>query len=90
MLLAGSATSIEAFRPYALSHLINAITAAAASHVTFMEAILPWVALLGALWFGATFCYRAYEALDVQTSPRVCVASASSSSLPRRSASFDS
>jgi hypothetical protein len=35
VLLAGSATSIEAFGPYALSHLINAITAAAAVHAGF-------------------------------------------------------
>src|SRR5580765_2464551 len=49
VLLAGSATSIEAFRPYALSHLINAITAAVASHASFSETILPWIALLGAL-----------------------------------------
>ncbi len=71
VLLAGSATSIEAFRPYALSHLINAITAAVASHAGFAEAILPWIALLGALWFGATLAYRAYEAVDVETSPRM-------------------
>jgi ATP-binding cassette subfamily B protein len=51
--------------------LINAITAAVASHASFSEAILPWIALLGALWFGATLAYRAYEALDVATSPRM-------------------
>jgi ATP-binding cassette subfamily B protein len=71
VLLAGSATSIEAFRPYALSHLINAISAAASNHASFMEAILPWIVLLGGLWFGSTLAYRAYEALDVETSPRM-------------------
>src|SRR4030081_4048560 len=40
--LAGSATPIEAFGPYALSHLINAITAAVAAHASFAPAIPPW------------------------------------------------
>jgi len=71
VLLAASATTIEAFRPYALSHLINAITEASASHARFSEAILPWILLLGALWFGATLAYRAYEAFDVAVSPRM-------------------
>jgi ATP-binding cassette, subfamily B, bacterial len=71
VLLAASATAIEAFRPYALSHLINAITEASASHARFSEAILPWILLLGALWFGATLAYRAYEAFDVAVSPRM-------------------
>ena len=71
VLLAGSATSIEAFRPYALSGLINAIGEAAASKAGFSEAILPWILLLAGLWFGSTFAYRAYDALDVMTSPRM-------------------
>jgi ATP-binding cassette subfamily B protein len=69
--LAGSATSIEAFGPYALSHLINAITAAAAAHASFATAILPWMVLLAAIWLGSTLAYRSYEAVDVVTSPRM-------------------
>src|SRR5258705_11710988 len=69
--LAGSATSIEAFGPYALSHLINAITAAVAVHASFATAILPWMMLLAAIWLGSTLAYRAYEAVDVTTSPRM-------------------
>src|SRR6185295_6005308 len=61
VLLAGSAASIEVFGPYALSHLINAITAAVAEHSTFAEAILPWMLLLAAIWLGSTLAYRAYE-----------------------------
>src|SRR5258706_7956288 len=69
--LAGSATSIEAFGPYALSHLINAITAAVAAHASFATAILPWMMLLAAIWLGSTVAYRCYEAVDVVTSPRM-------------------
>src|SRR5258708_23783036 len=69
--LAGSATSIEAFGPYALSHLINAITAAVAAHASFATAILPWMMLLAAIWLGSTLAYRSYEAVDVVTSPRM-------------------
>jgi ATP-binding cassette, subfamily B, bacterial len=71
VLLAGSATSIEAFGPYALSHLINAITAAAAAHAGFAQAVLPWMGLLAAIWLGSTLAYRLYEAVDVETSPRM-------------------
>jgi ATP-binding cassette, subfamily B, bacterial len=70
-LLAGLATSIEAFGPYALSHLINAITAAYAAHAGFGEAVLPWLGLIAAIWFASTLAYRAYEAVDVLTSPRM-------------------
>src|SRR5258706_1368630 len=70
-LLAGSAASIEVFGPYALSHLINAITAAVATHARFADAILPWMMLLAAIWLGSQLAYRAYEAVDVGTSPRM-------------------
>src|SRR5258708_9671419 len=67
--LAGSATSIEAFGPYALSHLINAITAPVAVPARFATAILPWMTLLAAIWLGSTLAYRSYEAVGVVTSP---------------------
>src|SRR3954465_14784030 len=69
--LAGTATSIEAFGPYALSHLINAITAAAQAHAGFTTAILPWLLLLATIWLGSTVAYRIYEWVDVNTSPRM-------------------
>ncbi len=69
--LAATATSIEAFGPYALSQLINGIGAAAAAHARFGSAILPWMGLLAAIWLGSTIAYRAYEALDVEMSPRM-------------------
>ncbi len=71
VLLAASATSVEAFGPYALSRLINAITAAVETKASFGEAILPWLGLLAAIWLGSTLAYRAYEAVDVATSPRM-------------------
>ena len=69
--LAGTATSIEAFGPYALSHLINAITAAVQTHASFTTAILPWLLLLAGIWLGSTVAYRTYEWVDVGTSPRM-------------------
>src|SRR6187551_2609536 len=71
VLLAGAATSIEAFGPYALSHLINAINAAVETKASFSDAILPWLGLLAAIWLGSTLAYRAYEWVDVSTSPRM-------------------
>jgi len=71
VVLAGTAASIEVFGPYALAHLINAITAAVAAHTRFAEAILPWMLLLAAIWLGSQLAYRAYEAVDVGTSPRM-------------------
>jgi ATP-binding cassette, subfamily B, bacterial len=71
LLLAGSATSIEAFGPYALSRLINAIGAAVETKASFSDAILPWLLLLAAIWLGSTIAYRGYEAVDVTTSPRM-------------------
>ena len=71
VLLAASATSIEAFGPYALSRLINSITAAVQSNASFGDAILPWLGLLAAIWLGSTLAYRAYEWVDVSTSPRM-------------------
>ena len=49
VLLAASATSVEAFGPYALSRLINAITAAVETRASFSDAILPWLGLLAAI-----------------------------------------
>src|SRR5215467_1520787 len=71
VLLAGSATSIEAFGPYTLSRLINAIGTAVQAHASFATAILPWMLLLAAIWLGSTIAYRVYEAVDVETSPRM-------------------
>ncbi len=69
--LAALGAAIDAFGPLALSHLINAITAAVKSHASFADAVLPWVALFGLIWISAAFIYRGYEWIDVDTSPRM-------------------
>jgi ATP-binding cassette subfamily B protein len=66
-----TATSIEAFGPYALSHLINSITEAVQTGATFNQSVLPWLLVLAAIWLGSTLAYRAFEAVDVVTSPRM-------------------
>ena len=71
VLLAATATSIEAFGPYALSHLINSIGDAVAAHSSFAHTVLPWLILLALIWLGSTLAYRAYEATDVTLSPRM-------------------
>ena len=69
--LAALGAAIDAFGPLALSHLINAITAAVQSHARFADSVLPWVALFGLIWISAAFIYRGYEWIDVDTSPRM-------------------
>jgi ATP-binding cassette subfamily B protein len=69
--LAALGAAIDAFGPLALSHLINAITAAVQSHASFTSAVLPWVALFGLIWISAAFIYRGYEWIDIDTSPRM-------------------
>ena len=69
--LAALATTIDAFVPLALSHVINAIGAAYAKHLTFTQAVLPWVVLMGTIWLVSATVYRGYEALDINTTPRM-------------------
>jgi len=69
--LAAVATAIEAFGPLALSHLINAIGHAYTKHLSFTAAVLPWIGLMGAIWFVSATVYRGYEAVDIETSPRM-------------------
>jgi ATP-binding cassette subfamily B protein len=69
--LAAGSTAIEAFGPYALSHLINAIGDAAHNHRGFQDAILPWLILLAAIWLFSTLGYRAFELTDLSLSPRM-------------------
>ncbi len=71
VLLAATATAIDAFGPLALSHLINAIGNAYARHLSFSAAVLPWIALIGAIWLVSATVYRGYEAVDIETSPRM-------------------
>jgi ATP-binding cassette, subfamily B, bacterial len=73
MLVAFSAfaTTIDAFAPFAVSKLINAITGAAPGTVDFAADVLPWVVVLGGVWLGSTVLYRCYEGVDVFTSPRM-------------------
>jgi ATP-binding cassette subfamily B protein len=69
--LAAVATAIDAFGPLALSHLINAIGHAYLKHLSFTAAVLPWIGLMGAIWFVSATVYRGYEAVDIETSPRM-------------------
>ena len=69
--LAATATAIDAFGPLALSHLINAIATAYTKHLSFAAAVLPWVVLMGAIWLISATVYRGYEAVDIETSPRM-------------------
>jgi len=71
MALAASATAIDAFGPLGVSHLINAITGAVKGETDFDTAVLPWIFVLGGIWLGAAIVYRGYEAVDVETSPRM-------------------
>lgn len=69
--LAAIGAAIDAFGPLALSHLINALGDAYRTHKPFASAVLPWVALFGAIWISSAFIYRGYEWVDVETSPRM-------------------
>ena len=69
--LAASAAAIDAFAPYALAKLINAVMAAYAKHLSFAGSVLPWIVALGAIWLVSASVYRGYEAVDIQTAPRM-------------------
>jgi ATP-binding cassette, subfamily B, bacterial len=69
--LAATAAAVDAFAPLALSHLLNSVVAAHAKHLSFTTAVLPWIAIMGGIWLFSASIYRGYEALDVQTSPRM-------------------
>jgi ATP-binding cassette subfamily B protein len=69
--LAATATTIDAFVPLSLSHVINAIGAAYAKHLSFGAAVLPWIVLMATIWFVSATVYRCYEAVDIETSPRM-------------------
>jgi ATP-binding cassette subfamily B protein len=69
--LAALGAGIDAFGPLALSHLINAITAAVRVHAGFAQSVLPWVLVFGLIWISAAFIYRGFEWVDVDMSPRL-------------------
>ncbi len=69
--LATIATAIDAFGPLGVAHLINSIAAAVKDHTSFESTALPWILVLGAIWLSAAIVYRGYEAVDVETSPRM-------------------
>ncbi len=69
--LATAATAIDAFGPLALSHLINSLFTAYKLHQSFAAAVLPWLIVLGAIWLVSATVYRGYEAIDIETSPRM-------------------
>ena len=61
--LAALASTIDAFVPLALSHVINAIGAAYAKHLDFGTAVLPGVVIMAAIWLVSASVYRGYEAV---------------------------
>ena len=69
--LAATATAIDAFGPSVVGRFINAALLAHAKHLTFGEAVLPWVVLMGVIWLVSASVYRGYEAVDIETSPRM-------------------
>ncbi|MBI3675658.1 MAG: ABC transporter ATP-binding protein [Proteobacteria bacterium] len=69
--LAATATAINAFAPVALARVINAINTASRSHAGFSQAVLPALVALAAIWFVSAIAFRGYEAMDVNTSPRM-------------------
>jgi ATP-binding cassette subfamily B protein len=69
--LAAGASAIDSFGPLALSHLINAIGHAYTKHLSFNSAVLPWIGVMGAIWLVSATVYRGYEAVDIETSPRM-------------------
>jgi ATP-binding cassette subfamily B protein len=71
MVLAALGATGDSFGPLAFKYLTNAVTTARASHLTFTGGVLPWIATMGAIWLTSATIYRAYEWLDVQTSPRM-------------------
>jgi ATP-binding cassette subfamily B protein len=63
------AAGFDAFAPYMLARVINAVTALASGRS--ITSIWPWFAALGAAWLGAALALRAYEFADIRTSPRL-------------------
>ncbi len=72
VLLAGTATAIEAMGPFILGRLVNAVTEAARvpSGATGIP-VVQWFAALAIAWFSASLIYRVFEAIDIYTSPRM-------------------
>jgi ATP-binding cassette subfamily B protein len=68
--IALAAASIDAVGPLGFSHLVNGVIAAKTTHQSF-DAVIPWLLLLAAIWLAGGFAYRGYEAIDVETSPRM-------------------
>ncbi len=64
------AATIDAFGPLAFAHLVNGVLLAIKSHAPFIS-LLPWLAVLIGTWLAGGIAYRGYEALDVETSPKM-------------------
>ncbi len=69
--LAAAASTFDSFVPLAFSHATNAVSVAVAKHLTFTHTVLPWIAAMGAIWLISASIYRTYEAIDIETSPRM-------------------
>jgi ATP-binding cassette, subfamily B, bacterial len=71
MTLAALAAAGDSFGPLAFKYLTDAVADAHKHHLTFTGSVLPWIAIMGAIWLTSATIYRGYEFLDVQTSPRM-------------------
>lgn len=70
--LVATATAIEGVAPFVLGQLVNSVTKAAAVPVgTTGFLVVQWFLLLGAVWLTSAFIFRAFEATDIYTSPRM-------------------
>jgi ATP-binding cassette, subfamily B, bacterial len=72
LVLVATATAIEGMAPFVLGRLVNAVTKAAdiPAGATGLP-VLQWFVLLGCVWLVASLVFRAFEATDIYTSPRM-------------------
>ncbi|MCP5433149.1 MAG: ABC transporter ATP-binding protein [Alphaproteobacteria bacterium] len=69
--LAGLASLFDAYGPYVLRGVINAMTRAVESGGTSFALILPWLATLALVWGAGSALYRAFEYADLRTGPEL-------------------
>ncbi|WP_162305941.1 ABC transporter ATP-binding protein [Oleisolibacter albus] len=62
---------IEAFEPYALKAVVDALTAATGGQPQQGLGLTVWFGLLLAIWFGSIGMYRLYQIVDIYTSPSI-------------------
>ncbi|QJE72570.1 ABC transporter ATP-binding protein [Aerophototrophica crusticola] len=63
--------TIEAFEPYALKAVVDALTAAADGKPIEGLGLTGWFLVLLGIWFGGIGMYRVYQVIDIYTSPSI-------------------